>query len=52
MHGSRLRAALALLAPDYAATVTFRVANSGDLAGLRFVDPFLRADPERAESVR
>jgi ribosomal protein S18 acetylase RimI-like enzyme len=36
------------------ATSTFevRIAAAADLAGLGFIDPLLRADPDRAESVR
>jgi ribosomal protein S18 acetylase RimI-like enzyme len=29
-----------------------RLAAPGDLAGLRFIDPLLRADPDRAEAVQ
>ena len=35
-----------------AARYEVRIAAPGDLAGLRFVDPLLRADPDRAESVQ
>jgi GNAT superfamily N-acetyltransferase len=37
---------------DATSTYEVRIAAAADLAGLRFIDPLLRADPDRAESVR
>lgn len=51
MPESRLRRPSVILR-RFAPTAPVRTANAGDLAGLRFVDPQLRADPERAQSVR
>jgi Acetyltransferase (GNAT) family len=39
-------------AQDATSTYEVRIATPADLAGLRFIDPFLRADPDRAESVK
>jgi ribosomal protein S18 acetylase RimI-like enzyme len=36
---------------DATSTHEVRIATLADLAGLRFIDPLLRADPDRAESV-
>ena len=37
---------------DATSTYEVRIATPADLAGLRFIDPLLRADPDRAESVK